>query len=763
MDPEKSTVPVPASAALLAAVLLLSASGLMFEVTLTRIFSATIWYHYTFVAVSVALFGWGLGGFLVWILGLMGFRKDRGGLLVVLSLLVAIALPLFLYGILQFPFVPDRITFYFLLSVLPFLAGGAALSLAFEAYARDVNRLYFADLVGAALGTLLVPLTIARLGAETTILATALLPATAAVLLALRLRTGHRPAWVALAVAVLVGSVGFTLWNSRTETLTIRDAPCKALYKLLRACPKAVIDTDRWNAYSRITSVSGFDDIHVARLFIDSDAETSVLRWNGRRDGLEGRRWFRAFPFRLAAAPKVLVIGPGGGTDVVLSIVTGASSVTAVEMNPLIVDRVRELGSSCGNLYDHANVHLVMDEGRNFIRRTGDRFDLIVLGFVDSWASVASGGLSLTENYLYTREAMEAYYDHLTDRGALVVIRWPVDVPQLVANSVELLSARGLTVDQIGRHVLAVCDRKPQGTEPVETVFMLSRCPLTKSTVDRLLEGHRQAHVIYAPSRASEMPYAGLFSGRITFDEFADSFATLARPVRDDRPFFFARDKPLGIPAFALRLLRIPVALVIGFMILLLAAGRVGRFRVPGGRAVAYFAALGVGFIVCEVALIQRLILLLGHPIYTLVVILFTLLLAGGLGSLSARRVSSDQIRRALGWIIPGVVVLAVLAAFALPAVVRAAIPLDLSLRIVVAGLLVFPFGFLMGMPFPLGLRKWSQEGRGPAVSALWGINAVASVVGSIAGMIVAVAAGFTWMFLASALCYAVAWAARPR
>ena len=756
-----------ASATLLAAVLLLSASGLIFELTLTRIFSATIWYHYTFVAISVALFGWGLGGFLVYLLRLARFERQVKSILIVLSLALAVALPLFPYGILQFPFTPERLNFYFLLSLMPFLVGGATLSLAFESHGRDSNRLYFADLAGAALGTLLVPAAIGLLGAETTVLATAVLPATAAVLLALSAPGGGRR-WAPVAAVVLAGAVGVTIWNVRTHKLTVRNAPEKELYKLLARSPGAEIKTDHWNAYSRITSVSGFDDFHVARLFIDSDAETSVLPWNGTPDDPpDAHDWFRAFPFRIVKNPDVMVIGPGGGTDVVMAIASGSPSVTAVEMNPLIVNCVRGLGAQAGNLYDHPKVHLTIDEGRNFVERTDKRFDVIVLGWVDSWASVSSGGLSLTENYLYTREALEAYYDHLTDGGAVAIIRWPVDIPRLVANAVSFLSARGKSMDEIGRHMLAVSRRKPGQNEDqtVETVFLLTRSPMTKETVDRLLEDHeaKGAYVMHAPFRASEPPYGPLFEGRISLAQYTDSFDKLATPVTDDHPFYFATEKPLGIPHFVARLFKIPLAAVVGFTVLLLVATRVLGFRGPGVRTVAYFGALGIGFIVVEVALIQRLILLLGHPIYTLVVILFTLLLAGGLGSLMAKRFAPEDIHRALGRVLPVVIALVVLGAFALPTVVKAALPLSLPARIVVTGLLVFPYGFLMGMPFPLGLRRSAQDPKGAPVSALWGINGVASVVGSIGCVALAVAAGFTWVFLAGAACYAVALVARPR
>ncbi|MBP7934925.1 MAG: hypothetical protein KA354_09800 [Phycisphaerae bacterium] len=764
MDQPISPAGMRASRALLGAVVLLSASGLMFELTLTRIFSATIWYHYTFVAISVALFGWGLGGFLVYILRLGRHGDTVRQILVALSLLLSLTLALFPCGILKFPLSPERLNYYLLLSVLPFLTGGAALSLAFESHGKDSNRLYFADLVGAALGTLAVPAAISLLGAETAVMAIAVLPALGAVLLSSSIATRSRGPWTALAGLAVLGTAAFSVWNFKTQTFTISNAPEKALYKLLAAHPGAQITSDKWNVYSRITSVQGFDEFHLARLFIDSDAETSVLRWDGSSDQPEdARSWFRAFPFRLANEPEVLVIGPGGGTDVVMAIAAGSPRVTAVEMNPLMIDCVRRLGDKAGNLYDHPKVNLVLDEGRNFIQRTDQKFDFIVLGFVDSWASVASGGLSLTESYLYTRDALEAYYDRLTDSGALVIIRWPTDIPRLVSNSVSLLSKRGMPMEEIGKHILAASIRKSEGAEPVETVFMLTRSPLSPEKVDRLLAGHEKAHIYHATSRVSEPVYADLFSGRIDFDRYTDSFDTLATPVPDDHPFYFATDKPYGIASFVTRLFTPFVVAVLVVTAVILGGGRVLGFQAPGGRAVAYFGALGIGFIICEVSLLQRLILLLGHPIYTLVVLLFTLLVAGGLGSLFARRLDPTRIGKALGWIIPAIVLLIALAAFGLPTLVRAALPLDLNTRIAVAAASVFPFGFLMGMPFPLGLRRSAQEENGPAVSALWGINGVASVVGSIGGTMLAVAAGFTWVFLAAAACYAIAWTARPR
>ena len=223
--------------------------------------------------------------------------------------------------------------------------------------------------------------------------------------------------------------------NERTGLFKIKSAPTKGLYQHMAEHPGTRVALTGWNAYSRIDAVTGFPDPYLARLYIDSDAWTSVLRWDGRLESMaRARDWYRALPFKLAPPrPQTLVIGPGGGSDVLVALAAGSEKVTAVEMNPLMLRFVRHFGAEAGNLYDHPQVEAILSEGRTFVRRTDRRFDVILLGFVDSWAAVASGGLSLSENHLYTVEAFQAYHDRLTPDGMLVILRWDVDIPRLVS------------------------------------------------------------------------------------------------------------------------------------------------------------------------------------------------------------------------------------------------------------------------------------------------------------------------------------------
>src|SRR6059058_5840704 len=212
-----------------------------------------------------------------------------------------------------------------------------------------------------------------------------------------------------------------------------------------------------------------------ARLYIDSDAWTGIRGWDGRLETVQDMKGsYRALPFRLTPNAETLIIGQGGGPDVVAALASGSKKVTAVEMNPLMLKFVRSYGARAGNVYDRPDVETVQSEGRNFISRTDRKFDIILLGFVDSWASVASGGLSLSENYLYTSEAFRAYYDHLTDNGILVILRWDSDIPRLVSNSVANLGPEAAS-----ERVVTLIEKRPNVDQPSQMLFMLRKRPFS--------------------------------------------------------------------------------------------------------------------------------------------------------------------------------------------------------------------------------------------------------------------------------------------
>src|SRR5215471_19351535 len=652
------------------AVFLITLSGLILEVGLTRIYSASIWYHFAFVAISVALLGWGLGGFTVHLLKKVKAMNMNAAALV--TLLYAGAVPMCLWLLVRYPFEMDRLPLYFLAPLLPFFLAGMALSIVFDLQRAVAGTLYFYDLVGAALGAVLVTLLLHLFGGEAALLVGAVAPAVAALLLAL----GHTPATtpenrieegaaklsaqplslgerggtpspviqIASVVMVVITAVAaFSAINY--GAFRVKPGTTKAMRNQMDAAPGSHIVQTGWNAYSRIDCVEGLPN-SFARLYIDSDAWTGIRGWDGDLENVQDMKWsYRALPFRLTPNAETLIIGPGGGPDVVAALASGSKRVTAVEMNPLMLKFVRSYRARAGNLYDRPDVETIQSEGRNFISRTDRKFDIILLGFVDSWASVASGGLSLSENYLYTTEAVRAYYDHLKPDGILVILRWDMDIPRLVANSVATLGSA-----EAAKRIVVLMEKRANPNDYPQMLFMLRKRPFRDAETREISQDWTQANPVVMPNATAPPGIKEVLSGTKTLEQYEAASPRFVGPVWDDSPFYFAIDRPYRMPgAIAENLLKWLLGPSMGMLALFAVFGvpRKKHIAVNAGRrpayryggSIIYFAALGFGFIAVELALLQNLTLLVGHPIYTLSVLLFTLLAFGGIGSALSVRV----------------------------------------------------------------------------------------------------------------------------
>jgi hypothetical protein len=718
------------------AVFLITLSGLVFEIGLTRIYSATIWYHFAFVAISMALLGWGLGGLAVHLLKPSwppSIEKAAA-----FTLLYGLAIPGCLWVLVKYPFELSRLPLYFITPLVPFFLGGMALSMIFDLNRNGAGSLYFADLVGASIGAVSVTVLLQLVGGEVALLLAAVAPMVASALLARRARL---VAAVATALLLL-----FAVTNGRTGLFHVIPGTIKAMRRQMDENPGSRVVLSGWNAYSRIDAVEGVSPKFLARLYIDSDAWTSIMPWDGALDSVHDMRdSYRALPFHFNPGGETLIIGPGGGPDVVAALASGSRKVTAVEMNPLMISFVRHYGARAGSLYDRPDVEVIQSEGRNFISRTDRKFDTIFLGFVDSWASVASGGLSLSENYLYTTQAFRAYFEHLNDNGVLVILRWDSDVPRLVANSVALLGADGASP-----RIAALMEKRGNTSDPAQMLFMLRKRPFTVAESAQL-ENWDLAKPLIVPGYPVPEPYTDLLNGKKTMAEWEAGSPTLIGAVFDDSPFYFAIERPWGMPtAIARRLFWWLLAPNLALLALFSVFGKPRRKPVaPYAASVAYFSCLGFGFISVELALLQNLTLLLGHPIFTLAILLFTLLAAGGFGS----AVSAFVAPRGACLVVAA---LGIVEAVLLPRLVPLLLPLPLGLRIVVAMALVAPLGFVMGMPFPRGLQS---TGRGslPAPPFFWGLNGVMSVIGSVTTVFVALKWGFEAAMLIGCLAYVFA------
>jgi hypothetical protein len=752
---------------LFAGIFLIALSGLVLEVAITRIFSAAIWYHFAFVAVSVALLGLGASGLVVqyrvkklkgkWAEDLTIFSAWGITIFVPVSLLVMHALAS------QVIYLP----LFMILFSVPFFLVGIIIAAAFNAFASVAGRLYAADLIGASVGAVLVVLFLVLAGGEGATLIVGLVAAIGATLFS-------RIAKSVKKVVVSLGFVGFAisliLLNMITPIFAIPTDPTaqKDLPIYLREHPGSQIVQTEWNSFSRIDVVEGGSGGEglVAKLFIDGGAGTNIISWDG---SIESRQelstWMQYLPFKMMQEPKVLVIGSGGGRDVVASLVSGSKDVTAVEINPIIYETVRGYGERAGDVYSHEYVRSYVDEGRSFITRSSEKYDIIYVPFVDTWASVSSGGLSVSENFLYTLEGFQQYYDHLTDTGKIVTVRWLIDAPRFITTYAKLLEENGIPRDQLHRHLIMVTSDS-YTHDPSVTMVVFSKAPFTNDEIRFLSESFSDYDYkpILIPGQVMQEPYSALLSGQVELEEFYEMFETKVYPVTDDNPYFLSFEKPL--PVAVEILLYASVAIVAIFLLVPLTWIRGGVLRSAEGQStrkselrissmIPYFAALGTGFILIELALLQKLILLMGNPTMTFALLLFTILLSSGSGSLLSSRIAKNNMKN-LVFVIAGIAALGISYVVFLPPIIYSTIDESVEVKAAVSIAVLTPIGFLMGMPLPTGMRLLKVH-RPEYIPWMWAINGAFSVLGAVLAIAIGIMYGSSYAIVLGILVYLIA------
>jgi spermidine synthase len=767
----------------LAGVALTSATLLMIELALTRIFSVVMYYHFAFLAISIALFGLSASGVFAFTFRKTLDRFSTDALLATESVVYALCtlIALFFLVRLRIGLTYSRHNLILMLTIyalaaLPFFTGGLVVTLAITRMASRVNAVYASDLLGAAAGCLvLIPL-LDRVGAPGVVLTAAALALTAAVLFA---PSAARVKFAALAALVMAAALGGQL--SGKAGFDIGDA---------KGHVGDVALFTKWNSFSRIGvyerqhdnwSLSQTYSGPVPRTrYMDIDAAASTPIYEAAPD-LSNVQFLKseltAVAYRLKSPGfSALVIGPGGGRDLVSALVFGAGHVDGVEINPIIAnDVMRErFRDFSGGIYTHPRVHIAVDDGRSFVRGSRDHYDIIQASLVDTWAATAAGAYTLTENTLYTVEAFDDYIEHLTDNGVLTMTRWVLDGLRLVSLAQEAGQARGWDVS---RHLAIVQYDRVQ-------TFMLKKSEFTREEIATLRQAAQQLefNVIYAPTFPGETPDP-LPTDEVDGMETADyprliratdrqvfyaAYRTDVRPTTDDRPFFFHTTKLRdqfqvafgktmlfgnGLSAL-LTLMGISGALVALFVIgpLLLAGG-------TGSRRwflwLLYFGALGAGFMLIEVSVLQRFVLLLGHPVYSLTVTLFSLLLGTGLGAAWSRRLREETLVRSTAIMLVAIALLAVLVIFVVTPLITWAIPFSRPVRVLIAVAMLVPIGIALGVPMPAGLRLLSA--RAPQMlSWAWGINGALSVVGATVAIFIAMNWGFGTTLLTASAVYLV-------
>jgi hypothetical protein len=750
---------------LFAGIFLIALSGLVLEVSITRIFSAAIWYHFAFVAVSVALVGLGASGLVVQhrVKKLKGKWAENLTIFSAWGITIFIPITLFVMHALasQVIYLP----LFMVLFSVPFFLVGIIISAAFNAFASVAGRLYAADLIGASAGALLVVLFLVLTGGEGATLIVGLIAAIGAAIFSRIAKNIKKTVvsliFVAFAISLIFLNYVMQIFAIPTDPTAQKDLP---IY--LREHPGSKIVKTEWNSFSRIDVVEGGTGGEglVAKVFIDGGAGTNIISWDGNTESRqELSTWMQYLPFKMMQDPKVLVIGSGGGRDVVASLVSGTKDVTSVEINPIIYETVKSYGDRAGNVYSHEHVRSFVDEGRSFITRSSEKYDIIYVPFVDTWASVSSGGLSVSENFLYTSEGFQQYYDHLTDRGKIVTVRWLIDAPRFISTYAKLLEQNGIPQDQLHRHLIMVtADSYTQ--DPSVTMVIFSKSPFTDEEISFLSQSFSQYDYkpILIPGQMIREPYSALLKGEINLDQFYNMFDTKVYPVTDDNPYFLSFEKPL--PSAVEILLYASIGIVAIFLLVPFAWMRRTREEEEEGSKISelriatvipYFAALGMGFILIELALLQKLILLMGNPTMTFALLLFTLLISSGSGSLISSRIAKNNMKNLI-FVIGGIAALGILYVLFLPPIIYSTIAESIEIKAAVSIAILAPIGFLMGMPLPTGMRLLKVH-RPDYIPWMWAINGAFSVLGAVLAIALGIMFGSSLAMILGILIYLIA------
>ncbi len=802
--------------------LLISAAVLADEVVLVRAFSIGLWHHFAYMVISVALLGFGASGTLLAVLGRRKTSLDQvggAGWLAASAVLFAVTFPLAFALLQKIPFDPFLIVWdrrqllylgcYYLVMFVPFFSAATVIGLALITKSEESPRLYFYNLVGSAAGAALAVSLLEIAPVEQTVLAVAALAQAAALLALLEVVTSPTaPRARQLAAVAVLAMLGMTLYFTARPPV-LRLSQYKGLSYALNL-PGARLLATRSSAIGRIDVVESPairqapglslvtpQEAAIPRqlgFFVDAETAGAITAFDGNTSALGYLDWMStAAPyFARPDSPRVCVLGAGGGANVLLALRHDARHVDAVELDPNVVRLLREtLRNFSGSLYNRANVHVHVAEGRAFLESANEQWDVIDISLVDSFAAAAVGIGAVNETYLYTQQALTAYLRHLRPQGVLAVTRWirtpPRDEIKLLATAVAALEAMGLHP----------ADRLVLVRSWATATLLLKREPFAAAelTALRRWAEERLFDIAYFPGMAAgegnrfnllaQDSYAeaadALLASAARREEFFREYPFFVRPATDDRPYFFHffrwRSLPLMFSTagfafvpfvewgYLILVATLIQSAVLGGLLILLPLAMLRRKAPghprsgPGARllVLAYFLALGIGFMFVEMALIQRLVFFLANPVYAVAVVLAGLLLVSGLGSGWAARLVAQgySMSRLASMAALGVAVIAAVYAFGLYPVLRPLLDLPLAARVAVAFAVMLPFA-TMGMLFPLGLRHLGRV-HAELLPWAWAINGCASVVATSLATLLALGAGLAVVLLAAAACYVVA------
>jgi len=797
---------------------LLSACVLAYEVLLTRLFSIVLWHHFAYMIISAAMLGYGASGTALTLLK-EKITPHFGALYVMSAVALAILMPAAFLLAQQIPFnplellwdktQPAKLLAVYLLMMLPFFCGGLGIGLVFAHFGKQASRIYAFDILGAGLGSLGVIVVLFLVPPQQVLSALPALALLAAAIAIIELKL--RPKWL---MELFVGLA--VLAAVALPRIPVHSSPYKDLSQALNITGARVVE-ERSSPLGQIAVVENTrvplrdapgmslnatsEPPPQLGVFVDGDGPSALTKFEGRLAPLAYLdQLTSALPYHVLASqelatrrlgtdelerPRVLVLGAGAGSDVLQALYFGSAAVDAVELDRNVIDLVnRRFRDYAGDLYNRPGVHVYEAEARGFVNTSRERYDLIQVALLDSFGTASAGLYGLSENYLYTVEALQTYLSRLTPAGMLAITRWltlpPRDALKLFATAISALERSGVS-NPAARLAMI------RGWKTVTLLVKSSDFTAPEIAAIKEFSRTRSFDLAYYPGMQPDetnrynllaRPY--FYEGAVALlgpqrQDFIDQYKFYIEPATDDRPHFFrffkwnsaaelfALREQGGMPLLDWSYPLLVATLVQAFaasVVLILAPLAVSRCRrtLPTAPVALYFLAIGFAFMFMEIAFIQKFVLFLSHPLYAVAVVLCAFLVFAALGSLlggswlAGHSQAANKVTSAV--IAMGAISLFYLAT--LPHLFQELIHLRDTAKIIISVALIAPLAMCMGVPYPTGMMRLAGTAE-EAIPWAWAINGFASVVGAVLATLLAIHLGFAVVIMLAVMIYALA------
>lgn len=797
----------------LMSIALLSAATLAYEVLLMRLLSIVQWHHFAYMVISLALLGYGASGTFLALTQRWLQPRYPAAFCICIGLFAGSTLACYLI-VEQIPFNPETVLwdarqpFYlmgmYLMLAVPFFFAACAIGLSFIKFHTQITRTYGADMMGAGLGSLGVivllmwsfPLPalgwIAAVGALSLLIAV------------LELKLAHRRYWSLAAIVLAIGFVQLS------QQLTPEISPYKALRQTLNISGTQIVSesSSPLGMLSVVESkqlplrhapglslMAKHEPPEQLAVFTDAAGMSVINHGHAaaeRYDYLDQLSW--ALPYHLTKPASVVILGAGGGSDVLQARLQNVPEIHAVELNPQMLELMHgPYAAYSANLYTQPSVNVHIAEARGFIASGKRDYDLIQIPLLNSFAASAAGLYALNESYLYTVEALRGYLDHLNPNGYLVISRWislpPRDTLRLLATSITALEQMG--VADPGRQLLLI-----RGWQT--SSLLIKNGDINSAEIDALkrFANKRSFDLAWYPgiqaeetNRYNRLAQAHFYHAAKALlsperNKFIDDYKFNIAPTTDDSPYFFNFFKWRSLPellalsdrggmpmlewGYLVLVATLAQALFASILLIvlpLISLRRQTSLKVHNRKAAVfvYFGALGLAFLFIEIAFIQRFILFLQHPLYAVSIVLTAFLIFAGLGSLYARRRAARQQHPRATWqAVLGIAAISLIYLAALGPLFELLIAWPIWAKIITTLILIMPLAFCMGQPFPLAL-----DGLATTAPALipwaWAINGCASVISAVLATLLAIQFGFSMVIITAQVLYLLSALILPR